>query len=436
MNWLFVAQIAATLAEYAIAMLFFKDFLGQRKDNKIMAISGAFLYTITLMLASILLPDMGFVNALLLLPLLILFSFLMFDSNRRWKLFASALFFTLTLSIDIATEFIIVGINGTNASDIVEGDSAIFRLIFSKVLLVLAAKAIGKLRNKQNRRLAFRHWVAMAIFPITSSVVLYVLFVTNRQLEQTEITFHMIVALVGILAMNIIAVRFIEILSDKAEQEAREIILMKNYEMTTNECKILEYTLASNANLLHDMKFHMPTLAKLTDERKIDDALKIMQTILKSEYKKTKEYVQTSNSVVNAIFNYYIGLAAQHNIKVDVGDIFFPNNLKIDLADLCTIFGNSLENAIEACTKVNSDEKNIVVRLRYSENKLTYSVANPTNGNVIKGRKWFRSTKTTAGLKGIGIEAMERAVQKYGGTFGAYHKDNIFKIMFVISKNQ
>ena len=434
-TWFLVIQMIAMIAEYAIAMLFFKDFLGQEKDSKIKIISCGLLFVVIIYLANNILPPMGLATILIASVLYIFFAFFMFDSNWKWKLFGSLVYFGLIGMFDIIAIGVMPLIANIDPPTVLESEVSFVAVVISRTLLILTTKAIGRLRNKQNQRLYLGHWVVLTAFPAISSVVLYFFFTLNWRLEETEISAPMFSVLLGMLFINMMAFRSVEVFSERAEREAREIVLMKNYETTISQCRILEYVLASKSGLFHDLKFYAPTINQLADEGKVDKAIELIRAVLKSEAKQAKEYVQTSNNVVNAIFNFYIAYAQERGIKVDIEDVCFPKDLKMDIADLCTIFGNSLENAIEACAKVGDSEKYMVIRMYYIDEMLSYSIANPTDGNIIKGKNWFSSTKSTPGLKGLGIEAMNNAVRKYGGTFGAYHKNNEFKVKLAISNN-
>ena len=105
----------------------------------------------------------------------------------------------------------------------------------------------------------------------------------------------------------------------------------------------------------------------------------------------------------------------------------------MDIEDICIIFANSLENAIEACQKVEQSGRFIKVVLNYRDDRLVYKITNPTDGSVIKNRSGgFKSTKTTPGEHGLGVVNIEKAVEKYGGIFNAEHGDNVFTLGFSI----
>jgi hypothetical protein len=54
------------------------------------------------------------------------------------------------------------------------------------------------------------------------------------------------------------------------------------------------------------------------------------------------------NPAVNALLQHYVSLAKAKNIMVSV-NLQVPQKISISDVDLCIIFGNCLENVLEAC---------------------------------------------------------------------------------------
>ena len=85
--------------------------------------------------------------------------------------------------------------------------------------------------------------------------------------------------------------------------------------------------------------------------------------------------------------------------------------------DLVAMFGNLLDNAIEAAAQCEDDKRKIIVRI-YMENdgkicvvKLVNYFATPR----IQHKSGFVSTKKNRELHGIGIKSVEKTAKKYHG---------------------
>ncbi len=89
--------------------------------------------------------------------------------------------------------------------------------------------------------------------------------------------------------------------------------------------------------------------------------------------------VKTGNVMADAIINSKISLAKSKNIKLDV-TAKVPEELPISDVEFCIIFGNLMDNAIEACEKIFSEEKRFIrIYIGIFKKQFYISVTNATN---------------------------------------------------------
>lgn len=62
-------------------------------------------------------------------------------------------------------------------------------------------------------------------------------------------------------------------------------------------------------------------------------------------------YSTSGNTIIDGLVNYKLQSVASENIKVET-EIVVPEQLNIDIADLVTLLGNLLDNALEALKKL------------------------------------------------------------------------------------
>jgi len=88
--------------------------------------------------------------------------------------------------------------------------------------------------------------------------------------------------------------------------------------------------------------------------------------------------------------------------------------LTIDDADLCVIFGNLLENAVEASRKITKGKKHIFVASQTSGNKLLITADNTYEEALrVKNGTYLSSKRKNAA--GIGLASISAVAKKYGG---------------------
>lgn len=95
--------------------------------------------------------------------------------------------------------------------------------------------------------------------------------------------------------------------------------------------------------------------------------------------------------------------------------------------DLCTILSNALDNAIEACEKISSDEQKIIlVKCSYIKHIQFIWISNPVAEDVKIINNTVETSKADKNIHGIGLYNIRRTVAKYEGEFEISCKDKMF----------
>ncbi|PNV62354.1 hypothetical protein C0033_09605 [Clostridium sp. chh4-2] len=164
--------------------------------------------------------------------------------------------------------------------------------------------------------------------------------------------------------------------------------------------------------LHHDLKNHLIVLQNMIDDNRNagEYIQKLMQGIAGYE-----RLVETGNKILNGLLSEKIRAAQKE--QIDVNACFdFRDGAFIDDLDVCTIFGNAMDNAIEASRQVQDPEKRcILVKCSTASENLIISFMNYYEGDLNRDGKRLLTTKT-GHEHGIGLNSILRSVEKYGGT--------------------
>lgn len=102
--------------------------------------------------------------------------------------------------------------------------------------------------------------------------------------------------------------------------------------------------------------------------------------------------------------------------------------------DLCVILGNSLDNALEACQKLPSqDRKTISVSCNCSSGFLFLSITNPIGEKVIIRNNQIATTKENKTLHGFGLYSLHTIVKKYDGEIQLSATEDSFTVSIDLS---
>ena len=102
-------------------------------------------------------------------------------------------------------------------------------------------------------------------------------------------------------------------------------------------------------------------------------------------------------------------------------------------SDLYALFGNALDNAIEAVLKVEETEKRVIGLVLYERNGfVTLNVNNAYAGDLKLVNGLPATTKSDHHLHGFGVKSIRLIVEKYGGEMGITAKDGVFSLCILI----
>lgn len=195
--------------------------------------------------------------------------------------------------------------------------------------------------------------------------------------------------------------------------------------------RILQAHLQQTARLRHDFRHTVRLLAGLTEEGNLDG----IQEYLAQYAVDLAEYAPQrfcANPALNALFSYYQAAAAAAEIETD-WKIELPDPLPMSEVDLAALFGNLMENAIDACQSVPAGERyfSLVSEVRHGSQLYVVST-NTFNGSVQQQGETFGSTKHAG--DGLGLPSVEAIAKKCGGSArtsscrGEFYVDVMLKI--------
>lgn len=107
-----------------------------------------------------------------------------------------------------------------------------------------------------------------------------------------------------------------------------------------------------------------------------------------------------------------------------------PCQLPVDGYDWNVLFGNLLDNAIEAMEQIK--DRFLEIRIQYDRGILGIQVKNTFDGKVNKQGERLLTRKKQQALHGIGMQNISDVVDKYGGWKSINIDENIFEVQIVL----
>ena len=182
-------------------------------------------------------------------------------------------------------------------------------------------------------------------------------------------------------------------------------------------------------SIYHDMKNHLLVL----EGSQGTEVTRQMAQELRSQIADYENYIHTGNSFLDIIIRDKAEKAREKKIDfsafIDFRGVYF-----IDPLDISTLFGNGIDNAIEASEKLPEEQRVILVKAGKIQEFVSILIENNCSDTVYAEG---HTTKTDKFLHGFGISNMKKSAEKYGGTCTTAQADGKFtlKILLPVTKN-
>ena len=184
-------------------------------------------------------------------------------------------------------------------------------------------------------------------------------------------------------------------------------------------------TTQSNIDLInrkcHDLKYQIRAIAESgkVGERVIGDIERAI-----SVYDST---VNTGNKTLDVLLTEKSLLCRDNDISftcvADGSKLDFINEV-----DLFTLFGNALDNALEAVMRVDKSRRIVGLTIKSEGGLVSVTLNNYFDGNIDLSGGLPKTTKEDAALHGYGVRSIKDIVEKYGGDMYISTKGGIFSL--------
>lgn len=177
----------------------------------------------------------------------------------------------------------------------------------------------------------------------------------------------------------------------------------------------------------HDTHHFVGVMMRLFREGRYEELGRFL-----SEYADTSETeplpVFCENAVANSILGYYALKAKAQEISFQCC-CAIPRRISVNDSDLCVVLSNALENALEACEKLEgSKEKLILVEARTANGQLLIKVENTFHGFLREQDGRYTSSKNSP-AHGLGLRSIQMVVDTCGGFLKTEHSGAMFTLM-------
>jgi hypothetical protein len=104
----------------------------------------------------------------------------------------------------------------------------------------------------------------------------------------------------------------------------------------------------------------------------------------------------------------------------------------IELEDICSLFMNAFENALEACKEIRRTDKTISLFIHRQNEIVFVKIENSKENKIVEGADGLLTSKNEHNFHGYGMKNMRRIAEKYGGDLVYIYNDVMFTVLITL----
>lgn len=201
-------------------------------------------------------------------------------------------------------------------------------------------------------------------------------------------------------------------------------MLLELETLSENHMKDIEIMMEKNRIQTHDMKHHLLILREYGQEKQWDSLMSYLNE-LSDDILVSQKAMWTQVGILDTLLEQKKAKAEskgiEFRIRADrIGELPFSD------MEISTLFSNLLDNAIEACEKIQDDRRWIQLNIMRKSGMLYITISNSIKGRPLEKEGKLITNKQNHQLHGYGIKSVQKIVRKYEGDFSYQIRESEF----------
>lgn len=182
----------------------------------------------------------------------------------------------------------------------------------------------------------------------------------------------------------------------------------------------------------HDLRHHINTLAGLC-AREDAQVIKNYVNCMVAELPPGRAARYCEEPALNALLDHYAALCGKEDVAFSA-QVHLAAGSGVEPLHLCVIFGNALQNALEASLRLPTSAKRFIdLKVAPDGARLAISISNRYDGRLLSdGEGRLSSVKDEPG-HGLGLASITETARRYGGWCGTDWADEVFTLRVILN---
>lgn len=349
-----------------------------------------------------------------------LLSHLFFNATIWQSTFMSISFEVIAAIVEVAMMGILDLFHFDSSLLMSNSNTRMIYIVASQLLLLPIIVSTGILSKKQEGVLPLK-WL-IPLFPCQLLSV-FVCYIVLRNAVRDSFDSFLIFVLLTLLYINITIVFYAEAMRASEHRRRHSELAEQQYAMQKEYYQRLHENQEETRALWHDIKKYVLAMQAFANQK---DAPQLCQIVQQADetLASISTVVDVDNVVISSILDNYARAAQEAEIPLHI-DVLVPPTLSISPVDLYIILGNTLDNAIEACTPLPKEQRRIDVMLRKENGILFYRIQNSCDVSEkvhLHGR-----------YHGYGLSNVRKCAARYNGVVNLTKTSNSYTVEVLLN---
>ena len=415
--------------EVYLICLFFKNFMQPKKFKGRNAILGILLLAFVTFLCVSTIKQIHFI----FLITIIFFISLLYQAKWYIQIFLTA----ITVSLFSLSEVIVAVLCGVvlkvDAEVLKTGNYYFAGMFISKLIIFAITEIIRFGKHKLPHYNVKGLWSYIILMLSVSLIIVFV--VLDYMYIITDNTVKQMITLITIALLiltNIMLFYIIDKIYDYFNTQQNLLLANELIESQKKTYENLYKNQAEIRKIRHDMKNYMIGILHEIDQGNILSASDHMRQSLKLLDTETGNF-KSGHSVIDTLISAKKDIADNYGIKLKI-ETQLSKPIYIDTIDFSILFGNAIDNAIEATLKTRNQPKTIDISVISKNSSLILIFKNPVDAKVNTDN--LSTTKANKKQHGFGILQIKSLVEHYNGEVFLESSEHEFKTTIIINHNE
>ncbi len=307
------------------------------------------------------------------------------------------------------------------------------------VVLIIAALYFGMIKKQRKMYIGWKYRILFILW--TAVIMLIHLLPFNKSLSDIDHERYMgyelalIIPIMGLLIPIIIIILIsrryaVEKTSVQENYISAELAYINQYKKDQNETRAFRHDIINNLSMLSAMY----------SDKNYDSAGEHLKTLLGNVQAMSPKYI-TGDEMLDCIVGIKSSKMEEEGIEFSVEGVI-DGGLGMKPVDVCSVFANALDNAIEACERISDgSDKWIKLDIKRTEKFFSVVMSNAMSKDeksMTAARRFGEgdrvTTKKNSSLHGFGTQNMKTTISKYDGIEKVNVEDGKFSLSIMIPR--